>query len=176
MKTDGRVRRLAQLLIVAIVATAFTAACSCGTEEGVETAQPTQPSEPAKQAPPLPKPAPAPKPNAPRSVEEQLAKAVEMPDFYPDDAPAYPGVNPSRVAREAGRVQATFSTDDPVNEVTDWLLEDLEGRGWTGVTTTEIEGSSVVQGFSGRRSISVLLSSIESGGKPVTLMIVSVAP
>ncbi len=168
--------RIVHLLLVACTTGAFAVACSCGEEQKPPkpAAQPAQPAPPA--ATPAPPVRPPPGPAKVPSLREQLEKKVSLPPFYPKDAPAYPGTTPSEAGTRQGRIYATFSTTDGIDEVTGWTQEFLDSNGWRVLPAQPMGAGSVLQGQKSGRVIAVMISTLKVDGEPHTLMMVSVTP
>ena len=115
----------------------------------------------------------------PGTVREQLAREVELPDGYPEDAPRYPGAKINASAWRQGRVAATFSTKDTPDKVTSYVKQQLASNGWESIPETEFE-SGIVLGAAkhaeGRR-ISVMIATLDQGENDwVTLIAVVTDP
>jgi len=166
--------RLASPLVAVLTALAMSPWIGCGDDE------PAKPPTPAAQAPPAQKPQPVAKlpKQPPKSVKEQLAVSVALPDYYPKDAPVYPGTTPSYAGWQSGRVSAVFSTPDSSDDVVEWTTDFLESNGWEQVQSTQMDTGRFVQGFKldEDRKISALVSKFHDGDEEVTLIVISTDP
>ena len=158
--------RLLPTLIVAFALAVLGTAC--GDDEPV----PVKPAAKPRAAAPQPRPA---QPTAvePKSLAEQLAEEVDLPGFYPSDAPVYPSAKLNTAALQpGGRASTVFSTGDSQAEVTSFLDSALPGSGWDEIQTLEIADGVIIQASKSWRKISVLVSPLEAENK--TLIAVSV--
>ena len=159
-----------RILLACAVSLALLA--GCGEDEPAVPEQAAKPA-PTKPAPPKPapsKPTPMVSPSPPKSVVEQLAVRVELPDWYPSDAPMYPGAKLSRVGWEGSKVSGVFSTDDGSEEVSAWMNDFLASENWRNVTMVEIPNGVILQARQGGRGLTVMVTPILSGGETVTLI------
>jgi hypothetical protein len=119
------------------------------------------------------------KPLVPKTAMEQLEVEVELPDFYPKDAPVYPGSKTNRAAWHFGQVTAVFSTTDPLADVLVYINDFVSAQGWQNIENIEFgDGGSIVKGVKGMdgRSISVMLTKREGEGRSATMIVVSTDP
>jgi hypothetical protein len=161
--------RLVPVLIAALAIGVYT---GCGEDEAT-----TPPPESTGSPTPAPEPVVT-KVQPPKSIKEQLAQSVDLPDFYPKDAPVYPGAKASSVGWQGTRVSAVFSTSDPVDQVVSHTRESLESQGWSDIQSSDLPSGQIVQGFKhdAERTIMALVSSVEEAGEKVTLIAVSTDP
>jgi hypothetical protein len=167
--------RAARYSFIVLVACAFVAACG-----GEEPAKPVAdvPTKPAADAPAKPAVKLKGREQAPEPTIEELLKArVELPDYYPDDAPVYPGATANRVNWVRGRVNAVFTTDDDPSDASGTLQSALDSSGWEEIVVAEMVNGVVLQAGKDERSISALVSRMQEGTRDeVTMIMVVVDP
>jgi hypothetical protein len=162
------------LVSTLIISLAFGVLAGCGGEE--EPATPV--AKPSPPAPPAPTRAPVVEKDPPKTFMEQLETSVDLPDFYPKDAPVYPNTKPNSAGWQGGRVSAIFHTKDDADEVVAFVTSSLNENGWSNVQHVEIPDGSAVQGFKSDedRTISVLVAEVEEKGEAATVIAVSTDP
>jgi hypothetical protein len=102
---------------------------------------------------------------------------VDLPDYYPEDAPVYSGSTTNSVGWQSGRVSAVFTTGDTPEEVSSKLQESLRSNGWQDIVEAEMVNGVVVQAAKDERGISALISLMEKGpSDEVTMIMVAVDP
>jgi hypothetical protein len=164
-----RMKSSAVLLFAVGVASLLFA---CSSEEEPAKPQPPAPTPPTRQAqPPVKRPVPT-------TVMEQLEVEVEVPDYYPKDAPVYPGSKASRAEWQMGRVTAVFSTPDPIADVVIYMSDFLSAQGWQDVQHLEMDDGSLVEGdkTTDDRSISVFLTWVDEEAGSATMIVVATDP
>ena len=140
-------RELLRFLLVGFATAGLVAACG-GDEQ-------QQPAPPAADAP-------AQAPGG--GVAAELRQQVELPDYYPADAPVYPGTKPSRVkVMDNGQISAQFGTEASVDDVVGFMRSKLPELGWKLGAETEMPGGWLLQGTKADRRILVLVSRIKGG-------------
>jgi hypothetical protein len=162
--------RAARLSFLVLVACAFVAACG-GDEKEVETAAQT-PTQTQKQ------PALKSREKLPAlSFAEELKIRVDLPNYYPKDAPVYAGAVTNKVEWQKGRVTALFTTKDAPSAVSETLKSTLTSNGWNNVVEAEMMDGSIVQAAKDERAISALVSVVEKGTpNQATMILVAVDP
>lgn len=112
------------------------------------------------------------------SVEDELRAQVEIPSFYPEDGPIYPGVEPSRGEQlPDGRVSLMFGTDALADEASDVMVEAAEARGWTIHGEDVVDRGRLVRAEKDGRQLMILTNRVEGGSSnPVTLVAVVIEP
>jgi hypothetical protein len=107
-----------------------------------------------------------------------IEKAIELPDFYPDDAPVYPGAAPGAAKKAPnGRISAVFTSSDPTEDVVAKLSSILSGSGWDTKAPNSMPNATFLQGSKGARAINVVLSQLDDGSSvPKTVIAVAVDP
>ncbi|MCS5638390.1 MAG: hypothetical protein NZ990_17895 [Myxococcota bacterium] len=150
----------------------------CGGDEAPEP-EPT-PASPAESsgAPESPVPAdvimpPLPS-DRPRTVTDELAIKIEMPDFYPADAPVYPNTPPSKAFVTGNRINLMFGTSDSVAQVLDFLTDELPRLGWNNASVQRMSNSVSVEATKSGRRLAVMLTEFQDGSKDSTLIAVTV--
>jgi hypothetical protein len=140
---------------------------------GCTCAEEPAPPPPQPAARPAPQPSdsapPPPERRGPGTIEEQIAKEVELPPYYPGDAPIYPGARANTSTTGYGRVQAVFSTPDSQDQVLEWYRTALDEQGWQNLTETEAGEHKVITVDQGRRRFSIMVTAAAGH----TLIIVS---
>lgn len=143
--------------------------------ETTEPAAPETPSAPDSAAAPDPgEPAPSDRPG----VEEQLRATIEVPDYYPEDGPVYPGAKPSQSQQMPnGKLSLMFGTDAPAEEASRVMIEASEAKGWKIVSTDEFDGGLLTRAQKGDRDLMILTSRLkEDGQDAITLVAINVEP
>jgi hypothetical protein len=113
----------------------------------------------------------------PDALRKELRTKVELPDYYPGDAPIYPGTMTNNAGRRNGRVTAVFSTEDSTEVVSEYILAKLGSLDWTDVSVHEMPNGHVIHAVKEVREISVLVSSMDEGTEyELTMMVVAVDP
>jgi hypothetical protein len=160
------------LFVAIFAAIACVLLVACGGEEPApaKVPTPTTPATPTAAQKSKARTMPVP------TTQELVNTRVELPDFYPEDAPVYSGAQANSVAWESGRVAAVFTTSDSPSEVSEKLQAELDSKGWQDIITAGGANGVVVQAGKDERGISALVSETDSGGKPVTMIMVAVDP
>jgi hypothetical protein len=112
-------------------------------------------------------------------LSEQLRVTIEIPSYYPEDGPIYPGAMPSQSQQSPnGRVSLVFGTDEMPPEASAVMNEAAEAKGWTILSEDRLERGLLTQAEKGSRKLMILTSRMDggSGGEPVTLVAISVDP
>jgi hypothetical protein len=114
------------------------------------------------------------------TVREQLAREVELPEGYPEDAPQYPGAKINAFKWKQGRVSATFSTKDTPEKVTSYVKQQLGSNGWESTPeVVEFESGVILVAAKPAedRMIRVMIATIDQGDDDwVTLIAVVTDP
>jgi hypothetical protein len=164
-------------LLACAASLALLAGCSADDEPAKP--EPVVQKPTAKSAAPKPaRPAPAPvvKREPPKTISEQLEGQVEAPDWYPSDAPLYPGAKLNRVGWAGSRVSGIFSTTDSTDDVSSWMTDFLASENWRNVTQVDMPNGKVMQASKSGRTIAVMVSALDSDGTKVTLVNVAADP
>jgi hypothetical protein len=160
-------------------------ALGCGGEETppepeprAEAQQPAERTpEPAarEQRPPLRKQR-MPEPGA--SPAEELRADAPVPDFYPDDAPRYPGATASHSAQTPdGKANILFGSEDSVDEVARFMADTLSDQGWDTDGMKEAPNGVLIEGRKDGREIAVMIRRINEGAADaITMIAVAVDP
>ena len=118
-------------------------------------------------------------PTAPiAGLTEQLRETIEIPAYYPEDGPIYPGAKPSQSQQAPnGRVSLVFGTDEMPDEASSVMNEAAEAKGWTILSEDRMERGLLTQAEKGNRKLMILTSRMDGGSSDaVTLVAVSVDP
>jgi len=136
-----------------------------------------QEAEKPGQAAPAPTPPPEPTPEAGAKLpSEQLRRHIELPEYYPPDAPIYPGTQPSEAQQlPNGRVTAIFGTPDSPEQVMTYMQEALPAQGWTITVEQSMQNGTIMQALKPERLLSILLSRYgASEAEELTIIAISV--
>ena len=134
-----------------------------------------EPAKPAYKEPPTTPEMPPKASDLPVTVAEQLKIKQEIPDYYPADAPVYPGSLPSSVRIQGSKVILGFGTAAPRSEVGYYMESDLSSQGWDVNPVQELPTGLLIQGTKDGRSISVLVASVDGDpGDETTMIMISV--
>jgi len=178
--------RRSQAIVLALVC-ACLALPGCSGDEDLDSAPraPATQATPgaAPEAPSAPESAATPESAAPSAtgrpgVEERLRATIEVPDYYPEDGPVYPGAKPSQSQQMPnGKLSLMFGTDAPVEEASRVMIEASEAKGWEIVSTDEFDGGILTRAQKGGRDLMILTSRLtEDGQDAITLVAVNVEP
>lgn len=112
------------------------------------------------------------------SVADQLAESVELPDYFPEDAPVYPGAKPSQVQQRGnGRVSVIYGADTTPEDAAQVMVEASEAKGWSIQSNNALEDGYLISGSKNGRNLMVLTNRIEEAGSDaVTIVAISVDP
>ncbi len=110
----------------------------------------------------------------PSTVEQELAAKVEMPDFYPADAPVFAGTPPSKVFVEGDKINVMFGTNDPLEGVLEFLNGELPRLGWDNAIVQRLSNSVTVQATKPGRELTIMLTEFENMKANSTLIAVVV--
>jgi hypothetical protein len=164
-----------RVLLVAIAVAGLL--LGCGSDEAPEPtpASPAASSE-APEAPMTPPELimPAIPSDRPRTVTDELAIKIEMPDFYPADAPVYPNTAPSKAFVKGNLINLMFGTSDSVAQVLDFLTDELPRLGWNNASVQRMSNSVSVEATKVGRELIIMLTEFQDGSKDSTLIAVSV--
>ena len=183
-------RALLVLVSTALVACLLSFGCGGDEELPEPTARDAAPSaeKPAAQATPASPtqgtPAPSPvidekaRAEMADNLAERLTETVELPDYFPEDGPVYPGSKPSHVQQlPNGKVTVMFGTDASVEDAVRVMISAAEDQGWTIASEDQIERGSLTRATKGGRSATILTNSVkEPGTEGATLVAVSIDP
>jgi hypothetical protein len=110
-----------------------------------------------------------------RTIQEELKVKQEIPDYYPEDAPVYPGSLPSNIRTQGSTVTLAFGTNDSADQVVEFMQSDLNSNGWTVLPEQELPNGTLIQGTKDGRMMSVLVAGLEPEPEgESTIMMVSV--
>ena len=174
--------KLLLLLTIGLAAAGF--AVGCGGGDDAPAAMPTATEKVADEARGEPRSETAEKPPSEArqvpaaGIAEQLRTTIEIPDYYPEDGPLYPGVKPSQTQQSNnGRVSLVFGTDETPDEASSVMNEAAEAKGWTIVSENQMERGLMTMAEKDGRKMTILTSRMDGGsGDAVTLVAVSVDP
>lgn len=145
----------------------------CGGEEAKDTAAETPAATPAEEAPAEPQANQAPPPLAPRTTPAQeLRRDLELPSYYPWDAPRYPGATASHQAQSSdGRANLLFGSDDSVSDVERYMEQFFRENDWTSDGAQPAPDGVMMSGSKGDRGITVMVRRINDGQPDAITMI-----
>ncbi len=108
----------------------------------------------------------------------QLREKIELPDYYPADAPVYPGATASQSSQApTGRVNVMFGSEDPPEKIAQHMETQLSAEGWASTGRQSLPGGTALQGTKPGRLISIVLSRFDEGGPgEISLIAVAVDP
>jgi hypothetical protein len=109
---------------------------------------------------------------------QELRLDRELPDYYPNDAPRYPGSTASNFAQSPnGKANLLFGSDDPVDDVAIYMAKNLSENGWSTGESQPAPDGLMMQGNKGERTINIMIRRIDDGAsEPVTMIAVLVDP
>ena len=162
------------------IAALFFLASGCGGDDKPASSTPAA-SAPAEQGGATGSAAPSkvkmpPMPSAePQNISDELAIKIEMPDFYPSDGPVYPDTAPSKSFVKGNHIQLMFGTQDSVEEVLDFMNQELPRLGWNNADVQRHTTSVSISATKPGRKLSVLVSEIDGGrSSQMTLIAISI--
>jgi len=174
-----------KLILTTIGVLAATLLAGCGAEEQVESTPPAA-TPTSQHSTPTPEKAPVPAEvetgEAPSEgfvvAEEQLRVQIEIPSYYPEDGPVYPGLNPSQTQQMPdGKVSLMFGTEVMADDASSVMVEEAEAKGWTITSEDVVDRGHLVRAEKDGRQLLILTNRIDGGGSaPLTLVAVSVEP
>ena len=167
---------LASHVVVSLLA-ALGVVIACGGEDA-----PSSPLGPAASEAPRARPAPlrpsrpAPDPSEPSQAgvfpAKELRRDADIPDYYPDDAPRYPGATASQAALSPdGKANMLFGSDDSVDEVASYLAEFLPEHGWNMGAADPAPVGVLIEGDKAGREIKVMVRRFSEGSPDAVTMI-----
>jgi hypothetical protein len=167
----------ASLLAAGLMATLLFTACG-GDDEDIPTPAAPKSATKAAEAPAPIQPAPAVTPDElppPTSVlEEQFSEKMELPDYFPQDAPIWPGLNPTDARKTGnGRATAVWGVDDSAENVLAFVKQNMEEQGWAIALDQPLEVGHMIQAVKGERQLNVVTSPLRDTGKTVLAVSVS---
>ena len=173
--------KLSQMILMAglVGGLGFVGLGCGGQDDGAETSPAAEAKKeverPKYKVPPTLSEMPAKASDKARSIQEELQVKQEIPDYYPEDAPIYPGSLPSNIRTQGSTVTLGFGTKDSPDEVVAFMESDLGSNGWTILPRQELPNDTLIQGTKDGRSITVLVVGLppEPDGE-ATMMMVSV--
>lgn len=173
--------KLSRMILMAVlVCTLGFISLGCGGQEEASESEPVaevtpKVERPKYKVPPTMEGMPAKATDVARTIQEELKVKQELPDYYPEDAPVYPGSLPSSIRTAGSMVTLGFGTKDSVAQVIDFMESDLNSNGWTVLPSQEMPNGTLFQGTKNGRTITVLVAGVtpDPGGDS-TMMMVSV--
>ena len=130
--------KLSRMILMAVlVCTLGFISLGCGGQEEASESEPLaevtpKVERPKYKVPPTMEGMPAKATDVARTIQEELKVKQELPDYYPEDAPVYPGSLPSSIRTAGSMVTLGFGTKDSVAQVIDFMESDLNSNGWDG--------------------------------------------
>lgn len=162
------------LLLAAIAASGLLLAC------GEDKPSQPKPAPAATSGSPEPAPPsdiimpPLPSEVGQRTITGELAVKIEMPDFYPADAPVYPNTAPSKSFVKGDRINLMFGTPDSVEQVLDFLTDELPRLGWDNAAVQRMTNIVSIEATKPGREMTIVLTRFEGDPADSTLIAVSV--
>ena len=146
----------------------------CGGDDSIASRSAAAPTEssPAKgHADPADIKMPPIAPNGPQSSAQQLAAKIELPAFYPSDAPVYPNTPPSKAFIKGEMVNLMFGTKDDANQVLDFMKSELPRLGWKDAVVERISNVSTMSATKSERELTILVTELDAGTPSQTTLI-----
>jgi hypothetical protein len=175
-------QRIWAVVLCLAMATLVVACGGDDEEKKPEAATKARPAAKAQRPDRAPEPAPSDighreaTARAERFVDELKVK-VELPDYYPGDAPVYPDTPPSAATvLPRGSVSVQFGTTDSAADVKAWVLDFLPTYGWQLTAEQDVSGGSVILAIKGQRQLKVLVSTVGTMDDQLTMLAVDVTP
>jgi len=184
-------RAVIMLVSTALAASIFGIGCGGGDEDLPAASDRSASERTERAAPPAPTPTQTPTPTpAPTEAQlegaregaavaaRQLRETIELPSFYPEDGPIYPGAKPSKVEQAAnGKVSVIFGTEAMPEEAAKVMNEAAEAKGWRIDAENVIERGQLASASKDGRSLMILTNRISEGTPDaITLVAVSIDP
>ena len=173
--------KLSQMILMAsLVGVLGFVGLGCGGQDEASESQPaaeakSEGERPKYKAPPTLPGMPAKAHDKPRTLQEELSVKQAIPDYYPEDAPIYPGSLPSNIRTQGSTVTLGFGTKDSADQVVEFMQSDLNSNGWTILPRQELPNDTLIQGTKDGRSITVLVVGLAPDPEgESTMMMVSV--
>ena len=166
--------KMSARLLVLGAAAAGVVALGCGGDDSTASRAATAPTEssPAKgYADPADIKMPPIASNEPRSSEDQLATKIELPAFYPSDAPVYPNTPPSKAFIKGKIVNLMFGTKDAANQVLDFMKSELPRLGWKNAVVEKFSNVSTMSATKPGRKLTILVTELDAGTPSQTTLI-----
>jgi hypothetical protein len=167
------IKMSARLLVLGIAA-AGVVAVGCGGDDSTASRAAVAPTEnsPAKgYADPADIKMPPIAPTEPRSSADQLAAKIELPAFYPSDAPVYPNTPPSKAFIKGKIVNLMFGTKDAANQVLDFMKSELPRLGWKNAVVEKFSNVSTMSATKPGRELTILVTELDAGTPSQTTLI-----
>jgi hypothetical protein len=136
---------------------------AANTSEAPAPIQPAPPVTPDELPPPI------------TDLEEQFGEKLELPAYFPQDAPIWPGLNPADARKgENGRATAVWGVPDSGENVLAFVQQSMAEQGWTVILDQPLEVGHMLQATKGDRQLNVVTSPLRDTGKTVLAVSVSV--
>jgi hypothetical protein len=146
----------------------------CGAEEK-QTGSTPPPQPVAEAAAPAPERAAINMPPLPSDLQTtpggELTAKIEVPDFYPADAPVYPNTRPSKAFVQGYRVNLMFGTEDSPSQAVAFLMDELRELGWSNASSQELGQSIAIQSTKPGRDLTILISRVDAGLETETTLV-----
>lgn len=169
---------IAYLLTAGLTITLLFTACGGGDDQSIPT--PAAPKAAGQQAatPAPPQPAPPVTPDElPPPVEGLAAHfvgKVDLPDYYPKDAPAWPGLRPAEAKRTAdGKATVVWGIDNDAETIVSSVKRSVEENGWSINIDEDLENGHMIRAEKGGRTLSAVVSPVQDTGKTMLAIVVS---
>lgn len=117
---------------------------------------------------------PLPSQDGPPTITGELAVKIEMPDFYPADAPVYPNTAPSKSFVKGDRINLMFGTSDSVEQVLGFLTDELPRLGWDNAAVQRMTNIVSIEATKPGREMTIVLTRFMGEPADSTLIAVSV--
>ncbi len=121
--------------------------------------------------PAIPATMPAIPPPLRQTISAELAAKIEVPDFYPEDGPIYPGTFPSKTFVNGNAVNLMFGTSDTPDQVLEFMTKEFPRLGWENAAVKRMSNVISIEATKPGRSLAVILTEVASGSPEQTTLI-----
>jgi hypothetical protein len=105
------------------------------------------------------------------TISAELAAKIEIPDFYPEDGPVYPGTLPSKSFVNGNVVNLMFGTSDSPDQVLEFMNKEFPRLGWENAAVMRMSNVISIEATKPGRSLAVILTEVASGSPEQTTLI-----
>jgi hypothetical protein len=111
------------------------------------------------------------------SLVRELDAKVDIPDYYPSDAPRYPGRRPStaRIMYDDS-VSVQYGLPDSVAKVNEWARAFLDENGWQIQDELSMSRGESMTAMKGERRLNIFISLVGTVDENLTLVSINVTP
>lgn len=166
-----KLRATSTYLLAAGLMTAllFTA---CGGEEDVPTPAAPKTATKTTPVPAPPQPAPPVTPDElPPPVDDIVAQfegKIDLPDYYPEDAPSWPGVQLTEARLTAdGKASVVWSIADTEEAIQEFAKSSMAENGWEIIFDEQLDHGHMIQAKKGERLLSLVTTPLKNSGRTI---------